>query len=80
MKDDIEAELFAPEELRVTEKPERKEKCEHCKHIQRWRNEFASPSHAVNYYCGIRCSNRTINKLLKIKRKTAACDAFEEAE
>jgi hypothetical protein len=74
------SELFDESELSVCSPPAlpaRKERCGQCAHIQRWRNEHVSPSHAVNFYCGITHSNRTDNKLLKVKCKTPACDNFE---
>jgi hypothetical protein len=55
---------------------ERKEKCKNCQHIQRWRNEYVSESHQVNFYCGIQKSGRTNNGLLKVKCKNAACEYF----
>ncbi len=49
-----------------------KNTCFKCKHRQRWL--FNSK---VFQYCGIRKSNRTSNKLLKIKCKDKACQLFE---
>jgi hypothetical protein len=57
--------------------PARNERCGQCAYIQRWRNEYVSESHAVNFYCGVTHSYRTENKLLKVKCKTPACDRFK---
>ncbi len=46
--------------------------CRNCKHKQAW--ECGTK---VIHYCGVRKSNRTINKLLKIKCKNTACVLFE---
>lgn len=45
--------------------------CNTCKHRQRW--ECGTK---VIQYCGIRKSNRTVNKLLKIKCKDKACTLY----
>jgi hypothetical protein len=63
-------ELF--ESLPVAVKPEKKEKCGWCAHIQRW-----ECGRKFFYYCGIQKSNRTENGLLKVKYKSTACDMFE---
>jgi len=48
-------------------------KCRNCKHIQKWKcnSKFF-------FYCGKTKSNRTHNKLLKIKCKDDACYLFEK--
>ena len=46
--------------------------CRNCKHKQAW--ECGTK---IIHYCGIRKSNRTTNKLLKIKCKNIACILFE---
>lgn len=47
--------------------------CRTCKHRQRW-----DCNSKVFQYCGIRKSNKTSNKLLKIKCKTPACEMYVE--
>jgi hypothetical protein len=71
----IDAALFEPCELAA----KLKENCGQCAHIQRWINGEVSPPHAVKFYCGVTRSNRTANKLLKVKRKTPACGHFIKA-
>ncbi len=51
------------------------ETCNNCKHRQRWQCNSV-----VVQYCGVRKSNRTENRLLKIKCKTQACPLFEKGE
>ena len=46
--------------------------CRKCKHNQAWQCNSK-----VFHYCGIRKSNLTSNKLLKIKCKNLACSLFE---
>ena len=46
--------------------------CRKCKHNQAWQCNIK-----VFHYCGIRKSNLTSNKLLKIKCKNEACNLFE---
>lgn len=46
--------------------------CRKCKHNQSWQCNSK-----VFHYCGIRKSNLTSNKLLKIKCKNPACSLFE---
>lgn len=55
------------------EKPINSNKCGYCKHIQKW--EFNAK---YFFYCAITKSNRTQNKLLKVKCKTIACSRFEK--
>jgi hypothetical protein len=50
-------------------------KCKDCKHSQRWRC-----GSKIIWYCGIRKSNRTQNKLLKIKANQEQCYLFEKEE
>jgi len=45
--------------------------CKNCKHRQRWQC-----GGRVIQYCGVRKSNRTYNKLLKIKVYNKACHQF----
>lgn len=47
--------------------------CRTCKHRERW-----ECGGSIIQYCGVRHSNRTFNKLLKIKVTNPACDAYEE--
>jgi hypothetical protein len=47
--------------------------CKDCEHRQRW--ECGSK---IIQYCGLRKSNLTENKLLKIKCKNKACKGFKE--
>lgn len=47
--------------------------CRSCKHRERW--QYNSK---VIQYCGIRKSNRTQNKKLKIKCNTPACKGYEK--
>lgn len=51
------------------------ETCRTCCHRQRWQRDSK-----VIQYCGIRASQRTHNKLLKIKCKTAACRFYKDRE
>lgn len=46
--------------------------CRKCKHNQSWQCNSK-----VFHYCGIRKSNLTSNKLLKIKCKNPACSLFD---
>jgi hypothetical protein len=46
--------------------------CNTCEHRQRW-----ECGGRIIQYCGNRHSNRTENKLLKIKCKTAACGLYK---
>ena len=49
--------------------------CKQCKHAQRWKSyEYEK----AFFYCGVRYSGRTANKLLKIKLKNKACGMFEK--
>lgn len=66
------SELFPDFNPKIKTRPE---KCKTCKHIQRWKY-----THVTIYYCGIRHSNRTYNKLLKIKANNEACKLYEELE
>lgn len=47
--------------------------CLTCEHRQRW-----ECNSKVIQYCGVRKSNRTQNKLLKIKCKDIACNLYKE--
>jgi hypothetical protein len=47
--------------------------CNECEHRQRWQCNSKTIQ-----YCGIRKSNKTNNKLLKIKCKDKACSLFKE--
>ena len=47
--------------------------CNSCEH--RERHQCGG---SVIQYCGIRSSNRTVNRLLKIKCKTPACSRFKQ--
>jgi hypothetical protein len=47
--------------------------CKTCEHRQRWQCNSK-----VFQYCGVRKSNRTENRLLKIKCKTKACELYKE--
>lgn len=47
--------------------------CRNCKHNQAWQCNSK-----VFHYCEIRKSNKTNNKLLKIKCKDIACNLFEK--
>ena len=49
--------------------------CSTCNHRQRWQCNSN-----VFQYCGKRKSNRTANKLLKIKCKDKACVLYEKIE
>lgn len=53
--------------------PPRKDKCQNCKHSQRWQC-----GGSIIWYCSARKSNRTFNKLLKIKARQEACDNYKE--
>ncbi len=57
------------------EKPIRKDKCQDCEYSERWQC-----GGSIIWYCSARKSNRTFNKLLKIKARQAACDNFKEIE
>ena len=46
--------------------------CRQCKHRQRWQC-----GGSIIQYCGVRRSNRTYNKMLKIKATNKACYSFE---
>jgi hypothetical protein len=45
--------------------------CRNCKNAQGWQS-----GGSVIYYCAVRKSNRTENKLLKIKLKNPSCLSF----
>jgi len=65
-------------QLKLFDIPEKKTEeikntCRGCKHRQRWQCEGS-----IIQYCGVRKSNRTVNKLLKIKCKNKACLLFEK--
>ena len=62
-------ELFT--NLPKMEKPQRKEKCGQCAHIQKW-----GCSSKFFFYCGMIKSNRTVNGLMKVWRKDIACDLW----
>jgi hypothetical protein len=49
--------------------------CLTCRHRERWRC-----GGSIIQYCGIRKSNRTFNKKLKIKCKRAACRLHDEGK
>lgn len=49
-----------------------KAKCKTCQHIQGWQCNSK-----VFFYCGIRHSNRTENRLLKIKANMPACPKYK---
>lgn len=49
--------------------------CKDCEHRQRW-----ECNSKVFQYCGVRKSNRTNNRLLKIKCKDAACASFKKED
>lgn len=46
--------------------------CRSCKHRQRWKC-----GGSIIQYCAVRKSNRTFNKLLKIKVTNSACLLYE---
>ena len=49
--------------------------CRSCKNRQRWQC-----GGSIIQYCGIRESNRTFNKLMKIKCTRKACALYEEKQ
>lgn len=61
-------------ELEPKEKDKVESTCKDCEHRQRW-----ECNSKVFQYCGVRKSNRTINGLLKIKCKDAACLQFKKS-
>jgi len=61
-------------DIPIENKPKSKNKCKHCKHIQRW-----NCNTKVFFYCGKRKSNRTDNGLLKIKFNQESCNIFTNA-
>lgn len=63
------AELFKFEDS----KPNNGATCRTCEHRQPWQC-----GGSVIQYCGIRGSNRTFNKLLKIKVTNPACAYYQE--
>jgi hypothetical protein len=60
------AELFSVEPIST-------KTCLTCEYRQRW-----ACNSKVFQYCGVRKSNRTDNKLLKIKCKQVACNLYKE--
>jgi hypothetical protein len=60
-------------ELEPKEPHKVKNTCKDCEHRQRW-----ECNSKVFQYCGVRKSWRTLNGLLKIKCKDAACLQFEQ--
>ncbi len=46
--------------------------CLTCEHRERW-----AKNSVIVQYCGARKSNRTDNRLLKIKCKTKACELYK---
>jgi hypothetical protein len=65
------SELFV--DLPKSEKPQRKEKCGSCVHIEKW--EYGSTR--CGFYCNAVKSKKTTNGLLKVKCKNTACDLFK---
>jgi hypothetical protein len=57
------------------EQPKPNTTCKDCQHRQRWQC-----GSKVIQYCGVRRSNRTENKLLKIKAGNTACNLFKHEE
>ena len=52
--------------------------CRHCSHSQKWEVPFSIGR--FSFYCGAIKSNRTANKLKKIKLKNLACGLFKGVE
>jgi hypothetical protein len=63
--------LFSNDDL----SPQNTAQCRNCKHIQK-----TQCGGSVFFYCVVRKSNRTLNKLLKVKCKTPVCGLFEKRE
>jgi hypothetical protein len=66
--------LFSlPEQKEDIINPYSHKTCRTCKHRERW-----ECNSKVFQYCGVRGSNRTQNKKLKIKCKDVACYLYKE--